>query len=163
MFKCLKYSYSIFIGPIRQLVLVPQIGFLSCSNDGSLRLRNLDGTMLIKMEHPLNEEGKPGFVLGITRLSTGEFVSASEDCTARVWSPEGKLLQVIVHPSGLWCVSALENGEFATGCDDKMVRIFSKNTTRISQEAVVLFEKSVQDAASVRYEMSDYYILVYSG
>ena len=67
------------------------------------------------MQHPLNDEGKPGFVLSVTRLLTGEIVSASEDCSVRVWSPDGTLLQTINHPNGLWVVFALPNGDFVTG------------------------------------------------
>ncbi|POM70049.1 PhosphoLipase A-2-activating protein, partial [Phytophthora palmivora] len=88
-------------GPIRQLALVPDIGFVSCSNDGSIKLRTLDGVVLASMEHPLNAEGKPGFVLGVCVLSNGLLVSASEDCTARVWSQDGALLQTVEHPGGL--------------------------------------------------------------
>lgn len=112
-------------GPIRQLALVPDIGFVSCSNDGSIKLRTLDGVVMASMEHPLNAKGKPGFVLGVCVLSNGLLVSASEDCTARVWSADGALVQTIEHPGGLWCVTALSNGDFATGCDDKTARVFT--------------------------------------
>ena len=116
-------------GPVRQFALVPDIGFLSCSNDGAIKLRSFDGEPLIQMNHPLNHEGKPGFVLSITRLRTGEFVSASEDCSARVWSSEGQLKQVIMHPNGLWTVFGLPNGDFVTGfvCDVSLCFFHAKN------------------------------------
>lgn len=79
-------------GPIRQLALVRDIGFVSCSNDGSIKLRTLDGAVVASMEHPLNAEGKPGFVMGVCVLSNGLLVSASEDYTARVWSTDGALV-----------------------------------------------------------------------
>ncbi|EEY64581.1 phospholipase A-2-activating protein, putative [Phytophthora infestans T30-4] len=133
-------------GPIRQLALVPDIGFVSCSNDGSIKLRALDGTVLASMEHPLNTEGKPGFVLGVCVLSNGFLVSASEDCTARVWSQEGALVQTVEHPGGLWCVTALGNGDFATGCDDKVVRVFTHDAARMDPSAVASFQAAVDDA-----------------
>ncbi|KAG3118667.1 hypothetical protein PI124_g4087 [Phytophthora idaei] len=133
-------------GPIRQLALVPDIGFVSCSNDGSIKLRTLDGTVLASMEHPLNAEGKPGFVLGVCVLSNGFLLSASEDCTARVWSPEGALIQTVEHPGGLWCVAALPNGDFATGCDDKIVRVFTHDAARVDSNAVASFQAAVEEA-----------------
>lgn len=138
-------------GPIRQLALVPGIGFVSCSNDGSIKLRTLDGSVLATMEHPLNAEGKPGFVLGVAVLNDGRIVSASEDCTARVWSPDGQLLQTIEHPGGLWCVTALENGnDFVTGCDDKIARVFTEDASRISEAAAASFQAAVEEARLVR-------------
>ncbi|KAE9047080.1 hypothetical protein PR001_g332 [Phytophthora rubi] len=133
-------------GPIRQLALVPDIGFVSCSNDGSIKLRTLDGAVVASMEHPLNAEGKPGFVLGVAVLSNGFLVSASEDCTARVWSPVGALLQTVEHPGGLWCVTALPNGDFATGCDDKAVRVFTHDAARVDPDAVASFQAAVEEA-----------------
>ncbi|ETV67981.1 hypothetical protein, variant 2 [Aphanomyces astaci] len=74
-------------GPVRQLVQVDAIGFASCSNDGSIKVRAADdGAVLATCQHPLNHEGKPGFVLGLAYLPHSQhLVSASEDCTARVW------------------------------------------------------------------------------
>ncbi|KAL4108798.1 hypothetical protein PRIC1_000507 [Phytophthora ramorum] len=133
-------------GPIRQLALMPDIGFVSCSNDGSIKLRTLDGTVVASMEHPLNAEGKPGFVLGVCVLGNGFVVSASEDCTARVWSPEGVLIQTVEHPGGLWCVAALPNGDFATGCDDKVMRVFTHDAARVDPDAVASFQAAVEEA-----------------
>lgn len=133
-------------GPIRQLVLVPDIGFVSCSNDGSIKLRTLDGSVVASMEHPLTAEGKPGFVLGVCVLTNGSIVSASEDCTARVWSADGALVQTIEHPGGLWCVAALPNGDFATGCDDKVARVFTHDPVRVDPDAVASFQAAVEDA-----------------
>lgn len=165
-------------GPIRQLALVPSIGgFVSCSNDGyvslslshcvcilqqahgvllcapnsSIKVRTLDGDVVASMEHPLNAEGKPGFVLGVAVLPNGHIVSASEDCTARVWTPDGTLLQTIEHPSGLWCVTSLgTTGDFITGCDDKVARIFTADDAKVSPAAVAMFEDAVHEARLVR-------------
>ncbi|TYZ59095.1 hypothetical protein PybrP1_007215 [[Pythium] brassicae (nom. inval.)] len=139
-------------GPIRQLVLVPELGgFVSCSNDGSIKVRTLDGDVVASMEHPLNAEGKPGFVLGVAVLPNGCIVSASEDCTARVWTADGTLLQTIEHPSGLWCVASLgATGDFVTGCDDKVARIFTIDDAKVAPVAVAAFEDAVREARLVR-------------
>lgn len=137
-------------GPIRQLALVPDIGFVSCSNDGSVKLRTVDGDVIATMEHPVNAEGKPGFVLGVAVLPDRRVVSASEDCTVRVWSPEGQLLQTIEHPGGLWCVTPLANGDFVTGCDDKIARVFTSDPARLSPVAAASFQAAVDEARLVR-------------
>lgn len=117
----------------------------------SIKVRTLDGDVLASMEHPLNAEGKPGFVLGVTVLPTGHIVSASEDCTARVWTADGALVQTIEHPSGLWCVASVgTTGDFVTGCDDKVARIFTTNDALVSPVAVAAFNDAVQEARLVR-------------
>ncbi|TDH67683.1 hypothetical protein CCR75_004816 [Bremia lactucae] len=137
-------------GPIRQLALVHTIGFLSCSNDGSIKLRTNTGTVLATMVHPRNAEGKPGFVLGICVLPNGLLVSASEDATARVWAQDGALLQTIEHPGGLWCVTSLPNGDFLTGCDDHVVRVFTTQAERMNSIAKRSLETAVKEAQMVK-------------
>ncbi|KDO19819.1 hypothetical protein SPRG_14681 [Saprolegnia parasitica CBS 223.65] len=139
-------------GPIRQLVPVPDIGFASCSNDGSVKLWTFGGDVVMSCSHPLNHEGKPGFVLGLAYLAQSrQLVSASEDCTACVWSLDGSLLQTIAHPQGLWCVTALSGTDFATGGDDKIARVFSTSATMESSAAEILaLQEQVENAAKSR-------------
>ena len=58
---------------------MPQIGFASCSNDGLVKVWTLTG------DHLYDLKGHTGFVFSICRLESGEIVSASDDCTVRVW------------------------------------------------------------------------------
>lgn len=103
------------------------------------------------MNHPMNAEGKPGFILGICILSCNErLVSVSEDCSARVWKLDGTLIQSIEHPGGLWTVAALPNGSFITGGDDKIARIFSQNAAICLPKAQESFEKAVENARAMR-------------
>nr|CCA26952.1 phospholipase A2activating protein putative [Albugo laibachii Nc14] len=138
-------------GPIRQLIAIPQIGFASCSNDGSIKLRTLEGSCIVTMNHPMNAEGKPGFVLGICMLSCNErLVSVSEDCSARIWKLDGTLVQSIEHPGGLWTVAALPNGNFITGGDDKVARIFTQNQAICLPEAQASLEQAVENARAMQ-------------
>ncbi|OQS03279.1 phospholipase A-2-activating protein [Thraustotheca clavata] len=140
-------------GPIRQLVQVPEIGFASCSNDGSIKLWTTHGDVVMSCSHPFNHEGKPGFVLGLTYLpNTQQLVSASEDCSVRIWSLDGSCLQTISHPQGLWCAAALGNGvDFATGGDDKVARVFSTQATMETSAAeIISFQEEVAAAATAR-------------
>lgn len=45
----------------------------------------------------------------------GESVSVDESGCCMVWRG-AEMGQSLPHPSGLWCVCALPNGDFATGC-----------------------------------------------
>ncbi|CAN0349515.1 unnamed protein product, partial [Hapterophycus canaliculatus] len=104
-------------GPVRSLDLAPGVGFLSTSNDGNARLWSLDGIPLATMPHPATREGQPAFVLQGCVLAggAGESVSVDESGGCIVWRGSERA-QSISHPSGLWCVCALPNGDFATGC-----------------------------------------------
>ena len=64
---------------IRDFSEVPGLGFASCSNDETVKLWSLDGTNLSVMK------GHTGFVFSVMTLDSGEIVSASDDCTVRVW------------------------------------------------------------------------------
>ncbi|OQR86756.1 phospholipase A-2-activating protein [Achlya hypogyna] len=139
-------------GPVRGLVAVPDIGFASCSNDGSVKLWTATGEVLMNCSHPLNHEGKPGFVLGLAYLPESRLlVSASEDCTACVWSLDGSLLQTIAHPQGLWTVAPLADGLFVTGGDDKVARVFSTDASMDNAAAEILaLQEQVAEAAKTR-------------
>ncbi|CAM9787363.1 unnamed protein product, partial [Ectocarpus sp. 8 AP-2014] len=134
-------------GPVRSLDLAPGMGFLSTSNDGSARLWSLDGTPLATMPHPATREGQPAFVLQGCVLTGdgGESVSVDESGGCIVWrgSERG---QSIPHPSGLWCVCALPNGDFATGCQDHVVRVWTRAPERAAPaEVAQAFDQSVID------------------
>lgn len=53
----------------------------------------------------------------------GESVSVDESGGCVVWRGAERA-QVLPHPSGLWCVCALPNGDFATGCQVKCFSVF---------------------------------------
>lgn len=70
--------------------------------------------------------------------------SCSEDRTLRVWD-NAALVQTIAHPSIVWCVTQLPNGDVATGGSDGTVRLFTQDPSRIaSDEDLIAFEGSLQ-------------------
>eukprot|EP00903_Cladosiphon_okamuranus_P020256 g18590.t1 len=134
-------------GPVRSLDLAPGVGFMSTSNDGNARLWSLDGAPLATMPHPATLSGDAAFVLQGCVLAgdAGESVSVDESGGCIVWrgSERG---QSLPHPSGLWCVCALPNGDFATGCQDHVVRVWTRAPERAaSAEVSQAFDKSVID------------------
>ena len=65
---------------VRDFTEVPSMNaFASCSNDEIVKLWSLDGT------HLLDYKGHTGFIFAIDSLDTGEIVSASDDCTVKIW------------------------------------------------------------------------------
>ncbi len=83
-------------------------------------------------------------------LSTGEFVAAGDDGTVKIWSSDGRReLQVIPHPGSVRCVKALPNGDFATGCADRVLRIFTRSADRLASDIeLAQFDELVQLVAT---------------
>ena len=88
-----------------------------------------------------------GFVYDVCTLSTGELVSVSEDTMLKIWS-DGVCVQTIQHPRGMWCVAPLANGDFVSGCQDNVARVFTGTPARFAEGDVQeAFEHAVMEAA----------------
>ena len=113
------------------------LGFLTCANDGYVKLWSNSGELLRKiLAHP--ETGNtPSFVYGLTCDSEGNIISSGEDGTAKVFSPEGTLLCVLRHSGVVWDVTLLKNDDLVTGCGDGCVRIWSKDKSRIMEDGAI--------------------------
>ncbi|GBG29098.1 Guanine nucleotide-binding protein subunit beta-2-like 1 [Hondaea fermentalgiana] len=122
-------------GAVRSLCRAAADGatFASTSNDGTVRVWPAEGgASLATMSNPPGPEGSPAFNFcvaaadGFSRLAV-----ASDDCCVRIWNPEtGSMEEEIAHPCTVWCVVQLENGDFATGGSDGVVRVFSRDASR---------------------------------
>ncbi|KDN49568.1 WD40 repeat-like protein [Tilletiaria anomala UBC 951] len=117
--------------------------FASASNDGTLRLWDLDGGPLsgahnedatVDSSLPTVRQatrvfkGHESFVYEVTALNERSLVSCSEDGSSRVWDVnEGTLLQTIWHnATSIWTLCVLPHSmEIVTGSSDAKVRIFS--------------------------------------
>lgn len=64
---------------VRGLALIPNLGFVSCSNDGKLLIWTFEGECVQELD------GHTSFVYSVDVLSTGEIISSGEDRTVRVW------------------------------------------------------------------------------
>jgi len=129
-------------GPVRHLSLVGDLGFASTSNDGTVHFRTYQGDTFAVLQHPPNMEGHPTFILQGAALADGAgFVSVGDDGptgSCMVWSLDGTLQQSLPHPSGVWCVAALPNGDFVTGCQDNKIRIFTSDESRMGPETLMV-------------------------
>lgn len=137
-----KHIYKGHTGPVRTLCPVssapgqPQ-GFLfaSASNDGSIRIWNLEGDPVGKLR------GHDGdFVYSIAHIGKeggGGLASSGEDGIIRIWNDDdGSLVQEVIVPAlSVWCLTSIPNGDLAAGCSDNRVWIFTRDAKRLADEA----------------------------
>jgi len=143
-------------GPIRGIATVAGLsGLATCSNDGTVSLRGIDGTLIDTMAHPLQDDGSPPFVLAVTSLQTGTgmgLVSCGEDGSVVVWEGAERT-QSIMHPSSVWCAVGVPDtdGDFVTGGHDGVLRYFTRSADpAVVESAAALllqhqFEEQVAD------------------
>ncbi|KAL1554229.1 phospholipase A-2-activating protein-like [Salvia divinorum] len=103
---------------VRGVAIMPNLGILSASHDGSIRLWALSGELLMEMV------GHTSIVYSVDAHASGLIVSASEDCSAKIWK-DGICVQSIEHPGCVWDAKFLENGDIVTACSDGIVRIWT--------------------------------------
>ena len=77
----------------------------------------------------------------------GLVFTASEDKSIKVWNPDksNDPLQSIALPAqSLWCLTVISNGDFAVGCSDASIRVFTNNENRFcSDDEAKLFSEEV--------------------
>ncbi|CAE6498291.1 unnamed protein product [Rhizoctonia solani] len=142
----LAHRYTGHTDAVRGLSILPEgidIGFASCSNDGTVKLWTLGGDVLHQFD------GHTSFVYSLAAIAeTGSLISSGEDRTARIWE-DGELVQTLTHPAiSVWTVDAMPNGDIVTGCSDGVVRVFSRNESRwANAETIQAFENQVASQA----------------
>jgi len=152
------------LGPIRCLCSTSSGAyFLSGSNDATVVQREgMTAMSLLEMRYPPCEADTPSsnsdpFVLSVDTFdiskSSGNVkqnvnvnanvnvnvppmhVSGAEDGRVCVWDgTTGACLQTIHHPTCVWVVRCLPNGDIATGCQDGKIRVFTRVESRLCEE-----------------------------
>ena len=145
-------------GPIRSIFRVATVGgFGTTSNDGSVCLRAMDGSVLGSMfHHAKDSDGYPPFILDGTALSGGPVgvgvgtggesslvVSAGEDGSLMVWRGT-ELLQSIPHPTCVWAVAALPDGDFVTAGNDGALRVFSADVRKTDHPQALALQQQFE-------------------
>lgn len=50
---------------------------------------------------------------------------------------DGQCTQTLIHPAqSVWAVAVLGNGDIATGCNDGVIRIFTRSSERVAEHVV---------------------------
>jgi phospholipase A-2-activating protein len=147
-------------GPIRSIAFLPdRIALASCSNDGTVKLRDCatgQATCTLVFDNQLRQQQQhPPMLLSVTAVvgaandnSTSSLVATAEDGHVIVWNLDSSQPpQVIRHPNCVWNALALPNGDFATCGEDGTLRIFTQSTNRMaSDEDRRAFQQQVQES-----------------
>ncbi|KAL9646959.1 hypothetical protein ABK040_013817 [Willaertia magna] len=126
---------------VRSLCELPNIGFLSVSNDGVCKTWTLQGDCI----HEFHAHNNLIYSVDIHPV-TGEILTASEDKTVKVWK-DGVLQQTIEHPGCVWQVVILPNGDIATACSDSIARVFTRKEDKVANpEIIQSFNDNIQNS-----------------
>lgn len=154
--KVVKTFSGIHNDVVRHLAVVDDGHFISCSNDGLIKLVNMHTGDVLR-----TYEGHESFVYCIKLLPNGDIVSCGEDRTVRIWSKEnGSLKQVITLPAiSIWSVDCMSNGDIIVGSSDNLVRIFSQEKSRWASEDEInelstQVEKSTISSKTIEFDES---------
>ncbi|SCU97670.1 LANO_0E16622g1_1 [Lachancea nothofagi CBS 11611] len=117
--------------------------FVSCSNDGTVKINDMDGRTLKTLV------GHESFVYCVKYLANGDLVSCGEDRSVRIWNQDGSVKQVIRIPAvSVWDLDVLPNGDLIIGSSDTMVRIFTCDDSRLApQNELDQFAKDIEETA----------------
>ena len=116
--------------------MVPEVGFLSCGSAEMLQLWSYEGDNLYDLM------GHKDTVYSASVLPSGELISSSEDGSVIVWNGTEMKMQLAT-PCPVWSVASMENGDIIAACQDKMVRVFTKDPARQMNDE--LFAKYMDD------------------
>lgn len=120
-------------GPIRNLCRLNDASFASCSNDGTVKIRDFTGQALSTLTFATQQH--PPMLLSIC-VAQDCLIAGAEDGTVVSWSlTQQRAPQVIEHPNCVWQVLGLPNGDFASCCQDGSVYIFTQESGRIAEQA----------------------------
>lgn len=123
-------------GSIIRSISVSSTNIVTASNDAMLKIWSLDLCEMASLA------GHQNFVYGVSHSADNQTVfSTSEDCTLKRWSLEDtSCKQSIMHAASVWKAAPMPNGDVATCCEDKIVRIWTNDPSRMAPEA----ERQVQ-------------------
>jgi len=114
---------------VRKVVEHP-LGFATCANDGAVKVWSNEGDCLVSfVAYGLETK----FVYGLCVIpSSNELVTCDDGSQVKIWTPDGKPVQTIPHPSVVRAVQALPNGDIVTCGSDGMARIFTRSSQRVA-------------------------------
>jgi len=114
-------------------------GLATCANDGFIKIwtNKLEQIQQIHAHPNTSADTQNDYIFGLHVLDNGMIVSCGEDCTMRIFQKDGKLMQVVAHPSAVWSVGCLPNGDLLSAGADTNVRIWTLDPTRVADKDVL--------------------------
>ena len=121
-------------GPIRGVCYNPNSNtLLTCSNDGTIKIRSLDGTCQSTLT--IAASNVP-LLLQVCTLDNGTICAAGEDGSLLIWRNGGQDdVQVIAHPACVWMTAALPGGNVVSACQDGHLRIFTLDSSQFAPQS----------------------------
>eukprot|EP01117_Protostelium_nocturnum_P011757 TRINITY_DN4285_c0_g1_i1.p1 TRINITY_DN4285_c0_g1~~TRINITY_DN4285_c0_g1_i1.p1 ORF type:complete len:471 (+),score=127.07 TRINITY_DN4285_c0_g1_i1:112-1524(+) len=119
-------------GCVRSIIEIDQNRFASCGNDGWIFTFDVEGNLLSELK------AHEDFIFTIASFGEGEdnlLASGGEDRDLKIWK-KGKCIQCIPHPSTIWSVDFLPNGDLTVGTADCVARIWTRESGRVLKEEV---------------------------
>lgn len=142
-------------GPIRGLTLLDHNTIASCSNDGTVRLRDAHtaNTLTTLTFLPINaasSKHSPMLLSVVATTTSGLIVACAEDGHVVVWKNEHTPPQLLLHPCCVWNTTIYSNnGDILTCGEDGILRIWTTDTARIAPEEE---QKALQQAANEHFQ-----------
>lgn len=121
--------------PVRDLSLLPGVGFVSVSNDGTAKVRNFDGAVISTFTNPMSTDGHPVFCYSAAVTHEGLIVTCNDDQMLRIYTADAVMDQLQI-PGTPWRAVGMPNGDLAVVSDQAgssrrgHVYIFSKDSSR---------------------------------
>ncbi len=125
-----RYARSGVVDIIRQIIPIKDVGFATCSNDETIKMWDSKWTLLQTLK------GHNSYVYALAYNTVdGEIVSGSEDNTVKAWR-DGAFVDSVPHPGTIWSVQCNNMGDMITACEDKEIRIFTRDPARAAPKPV---------------------------
>ena len=133
---------------VREISYVEDIGFITSSNDETLKLWSSD------LEEIQTLTGHSAFVFTVKSKSLGHYFSGGEDKSIKIWN-DNTAIQTIQFPASVWSLAVCEDGDLFVGCSDGFLRVFSTDMARRApHHEVEAFNKQTLESASKKSGMS---------
>ena len=118
--KVVKRIESVHGDIIREISMVDEIGFITCSNDEKLKLWSAD------LEEIQTFTGHLSFVFSVKAKNIGHYYSGGDDKCLKIWDNE-KAIQTIQFPASIWSIALDPNGDIYAGCSDGFLRVSNQD------------------------------------
>jgi phospholipase A-2-activating protein len=118
-------------GDIIRSISVSSTHLITASNDNSIKMWSLD---LCEMGCLA---GHQNYVYGVAHSADNQTLwSVGEDCLLKRWSlADASCKQDVLHAASVWKGTPMPNGDVITACEDKIVRIWTNDPSRMAPQA----------------------------